>query len=542
MQFRIVTLSGEQHELTADLPSRLPLQHAAVQQLRESGGTVCNLTAGDSPVTLRPRSRKSISVNQSPGGGSNYPFVRPSEDVRQLLGDFYLSFERREVAVTRLSVACLFGFGDSGGTPPAGFSPTHPYDILVESGSGETVFDSCDADFVSRPWTDRMQILEWRTALAVCRCVQYLSWTLEDYLEGRVRQYNQYITVENGELDARTWAELPARVRSIRVGNAVLRGAILLDSGYNCSLQEPAATAADLTAISAVTVQASDTLIAGRRLGKSIILTASPGDGLGRYPGCEENEQPGIKSLAAAVPDSHGNVSLDATECFRVMQPLLPIRSLPQQYQYDTVSHPPEGASSSLQLCNDCGPCCDCSYFVRVYAGVRRQWDLWKELAGQAGNARDLLVDLINRWNAAKSALGDATLHTDLQSTEGGVVTLSTVFCNQSGGTMSMTQCCYTVTASQTAKPLGKAKVIRSSRPGLQNVAAVAVGNEFCVPIGDVPRGSAAKVTLSLCFDGLTDGSTISVRTTITTALQTFETVASLPLSTANPFCVMKCR
>ena len=70
-----------------------------------------------------PRGRQSIGVNQPPSGGSNYPFTQPSDDIKELLGDFFVSFDDiDEEIVYPLRVVWLYGFGDVSVSAPPEYS------------------------------------------------------------------------------------------------------------------------------------------------------------------------------------------------------------------------------------------------------------------------------------------------------------------------------------------------------------------------------------------------------------------------------------
>ena len=100
--------------------------------------------------------RQPIGVNQPPSGGTNYPFVRPSEDIQYLLGDVYLSYPDDSYTYEYpLRIEWLYGFGTAPVTPPAGYpTPTHTHDVIIKDANDVTVFDSTLADSYRIVWVE----------------------------------------------------------------------------------------------------------------------------------------------------------------------------------------------------------------------------------------------------------------------------------------------------------------------------------------------------------------------------------------------------
>ena len=326
-----------------------------------------------------PHGREPIGVNQPPGLGRDYPFSNPSDDIRFLFGDFYLSFEHDALVPTLpLRVAWLFGFGANLVSPPPGYpTPTHDQDLLILDADDQVVFDSTLADeFRVEPWGGRLSILEWLADGATCRATIHTEFSPE--MTPIV--YDDYIVPDDGELDPRAYERLAPRVRSITANDVVMTGKIDLQSGFNVE-----------------TVLKDQVLEDGGRLTRRFVLSASPGQGLGRQPGCEDLA-PELRAINDIGPDAKGSFFLTAKDCYRLQAPVRVIGVENRVAVYFHSSLTEEEAKSALELSNDCQPCCDCDYFIRTYAGVRRQWNNWLGIATDAQEARDIYAANRERW------------------------------------------------------------------------------------------------------------------------------------------------
>lgn len=346
-----------------------------------------------------PRGRQPIGFNQPPNGGMNYPVVDPSDDIKQLFADFFISFENTGVTPFKypLKLAWLYGFGTNPVTPPPGRpTPTHVYDLIVEDAEGNTVFDSTLAGNYSEVnWDGRLKVIEWNNEEVVCRCVIHTAWTQEDVSDGLAVTYDDYIEPQSGELYAECCYELPKRVRSITVGNeTVTQKSIVLQNGYNCDLvlQEHLPTVEPVAGL--VT---TSQVIPGVRKYNRIEVSAEPGSGLGVFPGCVDTANV-LRTVNKISSNTHNNLTLDSEGCIRNQRPVGLVTSAPRSFNYSTGSLSPSQSASAVRLSNDCKNCCDCEYYARTYQGLKRQWLLYRDIARQAELARDLYRSNRERW------------------------------------------------------------------------------------------------------------------------------------------------
>jgi len=286
------------------------------------------------------------TVNQLPGGGTNYPFTTPTV-LEGVVLDFYLSYDDPTCSYVlpfRLSIT----------------------DVTV------TVFDANDVVVaegvctvgLSRTWGTR-EVWEFISDPWVMRLVTV------DFVDG------------DGILDARTYNRLPARVRSLRVGLLKLTEALKFEAGYNISL-----TGTD-------TVERND----GGRFNTVINLDAIPGAGAGKLNGCDD-VAPVVRKINRISPSCNGNFVIETDDCFRAQLPLLVSggsgEARTAEYSADDLSG--EEAKAALRLTSDCYPCCDCDYFVRTYKGLKRVRSRWFDAANVLEQVRDTYEENRARW------------------------------------------------------------------------------------------------------------------------------------------------
>lgn len=385
--------------------------------------------------------REAISVNQPPGSGTNYPFVSPSPNVRQLLGDLYLGYDDRYCMFdVPLRVAWVYGFdrlnfcgtlstedGDAltteddldlvlecpyddedpvpgGGIgshdPILGYpTPTHDFDILIVDADGKTVFDSTEATFYRTvEWGDRLLVIEWQTDDAVCVVTAYTSWDSEEIPTA----FPAYLVPGDGTLDSSTCERMPNRVKSLRVGLDTAVGNIRFNAGFNIALAGAAVDRTD-----------------GEAYVDAIDLDAVPGAGLGRAPGCAE-VVPAVRTINQITADASGNFAIQLDDCLRE-QAAITMVSSPDgpDAQYGLPGLGADAARGTVVLHDNCPPCRPCSAYVRTYAGISRMWQRWTTLAAEAESVRDTLAATITAWNSQSVAAATTSSLTLVAQPEG---------------------------------------------------------------------------------------------------------------------------
>lgn len=394
------------------------------------------------PYAYTAAGRKGIGVVQ-PLAGTDFPLVAPTEDVRYLLADFCLSYDDPADYDPEVSafaqpfrLAWLFGFGCLPTTIPAAdeslgtssssaatFPPTpeHTQDLLVLDANDRVVFDSTQSTaFAERAWGSRLHLYLWESAGTTCRLVTHTAWSRND--NPTPRDYPVEFAPENGELDARGIHRSPKRVTAIRVLLDTVRdSAIEFHPGYNMA------------------ITASSPKARGLRSYRQIEFTATPGGGLGVYPGCVPTALY-IRSINGQRPTPHGDFYLAATDCYYIRQPLLtddetgdsrPATTLPP---YDRVEEglpaAEAGTSTSatgwpligdvndghLKFGNDCAPCCDCADYVEVGTDMNTLRDDYAGLGDTVSNSADEYRGARDAWAAVRECQLNQPLRLVLQA------------------------------------------------------------------------------------------------------------------------------
>jgi hypothetical protein len=382
-----------------------------------------------------PLGRQAIGLNQPPSSGSDYPFVNPSKDIKQLLGDLFVSFDDlRDQVVYPLRVAWLYGFGETVVPEilPFPLQPPRPFgshEIIIVDTNNEIVFNSLSSDYPQETvWDDRLLILEWKSANSICRCVKYLEWTQTDIDSGQNKEYDNYIIPENGELQADCWYKLPKRVTSVKVDSVVVRSQPLkFEEGYNIGMS--VLEDGILTAAENLVFEGVENLEPGTRKVTRVEIDATAGNGLGVFPGCTE-VIPEIRTINKIKGNAHQNFVYDMEGCLRVQRPLALLSDIPREFIYP--GNDPSNTKATIVAYNDCKNCCDCLYFAQTYQGLKRQWNLYKEVSKLAEETRDVYVRSSDRWLAEKAAREAKKLRLRIFPDGLGKLRWGAAFCNSS--------------------------------------------------------------------------------------------------------------
>jgi hypothetical protein len=424
-------------------------------------------------VDITPLGGRGISVNPE---GTDYPFVDPNDDVRGILADAFLAHEVSEVQLplhlfqmtnfdAALPGSCSLSSSSSTSASSSSASAETRADVIIKDASGKII---CDTSYVPTydaitksgyrqvDFGTRFRIHEWvltedvvgNNKAFVCRVVQHTAF--ED--DEDVHCIPNLIQPENSVLDARVSQLLPKRIRTITVNTTTFRGNVALSNGYNTFLFRGDDTRTTTTAAIPAAVLPdenfpfyTDPVL---RQKNRITLSASPGDGLGTFPGCPEldviiRRMNGVSPQGelddAGLPQKNaGNFLLAAEECYFVRQPttLLNGKSFPRQ---DLVPANPGPAGAipapGFRIGNDCGPCCECVEFARTYKAMRRLWNNFKELGVRAEATRDLYKANMDRWISQKECREGSPLRLATSQAFGSgtlVVSAAGAICNSS--------------------------------------------------------------------------------------------------------------
>lgn len=348
--------------------------------------------------------------------GTNYPFVQPSNDIRGILADFWLGHYLTN-AVGPFRITAVYGAGNV----PLGTlgGPSHTLDVVVKDANNLTVCDTRTAlSYRGVYFGNRFFIHEWIFADRTCRAVQHTKISTNNPIS-----LDATITPVNGILDERTNELMPARVLSIQVGDEILSGDIVFQSGWNMEIaQDPisghGSSRLDLSGL----IDTTGAVVVNET---SLQFSAVAGAGDGVFPGCIPEDEIGLRRINNIPPTDTGDFRLNGEQCIFVAPPYLlgdPTRIIP----------------FALQIGNHCGQCRPCDNYVDAYRELRDIYTNLNSIAGRAERDRNTFRTLVNDVqdvadNCTKSITGNVSGGLDYRATS---ISVSVQITNN-------TQACY---------------------------------------------------------------------------------------------------
>lgn len=328
------------------------------------------------PSTEEPTTREpdvvgeieQIAVDQHQGG-TVYPFIWPSDNLGNLIGDLYLAIND-DSYVPPLSVKRLSNFNQDS---------TARYELLIVDANDTTVFDTQESlpeQFKQYAWTDKRRIVEFASGDGqVLRIVVYT-------VQESPVAWDAIIEPTDGRIDPRAIELIPNHITQLVIreedGTIVelpVGGNIVMQGGYNVEIAD------------------SQFDTDGGSSGVELTVAADPGSGLGRYPGCEATIY--LQTINKVGPDDKGNIRIrfagpgsSKQNCYWIERPVADVGDDAE------VSVEP----NTLKLHNNCGPCCKCSDMLNVYQAIRRLYNKYKRLGRRAETVRDTLRRIHDRW------------------------------------------------------------------------------------------------------------------------------------------------
>jgi len=452
-----------------------------------------------------------VGVDQPPGMGGDYPFLVPQSDLYQLFGDFYISYTDDEELLA-LPFRLSYVTNLSGASPAA-------YDVVVVDANAQPVLDTAAqvaaSARTSSAWGNRLAVVTWNGPTFVCRATFFTAWSPQE----TPHTYANSIEPADGRLDPRTCNRLPLRLRSLAVGDApLLRGAVQLVAGYNCSLS------AGSTASSPITPALIRPTADGGRAVTQITLTAVPGAGLGALGGCASATD-AIRTINGIGPDAGGNFRLDASGCLRIQA----AERLTGVYG-GRLARP--AGSSILDFADDCQACCQCDYYARTYKGLLRLWGEGQTLALEAQGVRNLYQVNVARWEAQKACREASPATLTVIPEMGAKATVGGSLCNVTGTCLAPVLLRFTVltteVASLTAGP--QALVTGSPAAGEQPQPIAGTSPVFDIYLDYANPGDVSTARFRLCAVVAGAGPVAAV--TLTVHAPDPPSGASLPVAT----------
>lgn len=341
------------------------------------------------------------AVNQGPGCGDDYPFT-VEHAARHLVLDFYLSYEDSGCGAPRpfrLYTASGFDLDDSESD-----STSHTRDVKILDANGDTVVDT-DAGgvtFLEKAWGDDRYVTQWIGPDFVIRMV----WSAAG--AAGVTDLETF----DAPLDSVTCHRMPRRLKSVTVGDDTLVGDIELVNGYNTTLVVAATSSTD-----------------GGRVRTMLTISATPGSGIGVYPGCTEDAVP-FSRINGVSPAEGGNFTLSTTDCHRLR---LPGAVLDTQFVIEAEGLTEEEAAAAWQLVNDCETCRRCEDFEAVGTAARRVFDGFWTVGQTAQAVAQTYSTNRDRWLAQKECRQSRAAKLAVYPGAECKTAVSATFCNTTG-------------------------------------------------------------------------------------------------------------
>lgn len=470
--------------------------------------------------TLIPRT----SVNQSPFGGTQYPFTELNEFNCALL-DLHLSY-RDDLCPKppRLAIA-----GQPSTPAQAGYRPSFyisrmtGFDavseaweeiitawedfnevwntggdldipslrVIIEDEDAQVVFDTVGITPVYALWgTDRFVVL-WNDPDRGCLQIVLRNANVPGNVSERL------------ELDARTYNRLPSQLTSI----ASRSGVTELIAGYN--------TRIDVTPV---------TVVDGQRRQTRIVFNAIPGAGDGRFSDCGEVVSP-IRRIGGKEADADGNFTLDADGCFRLQRPLSLFEDEDSRSaHYGDLDLSAEDAPHGIQINSDCGPRCPDSYYLRVHRGMLRMWDRWKEAAEDVEQVRTDYLGVKARWDAQRACRLENPIKLVISPEKGCKFTIGGLLCNMTGVCLTNVEMRFRIElfdggtpdlTPDAGSPCAQSIIRGSFTEGQENYD---IGGDWPQYYAHFPFASSqdsSSVRFRVCVPGCTSNKTMQVTMTV---------------------------
>lgn len=345
----------------------------------------------------------SVTSNYGSGffpNGTDFPFVKPSTDIKGLFEDFNLFYEGAFSLPLRVSLV-------------AGFDTSNPSNSLVEIKDSKgllvlSTLNAIDSDVTA--WGAHRLIYTWRSSSAVLTIVQYSSSVIQAASSASLssESSNSFVPV-SAILDERAYLRDVIKVNKIKVGAVEVAGDIRLVGGHNVTFNFTGTTSVE-----------------GRRKVNNVQVAAVAGTGAGIYEQCPEGCIQGvIKTVNGVKPSPYGNISVVTKECYWTG---LDGTGSPTYY---TAAN-----TNSINLNNNCSPCCECNDFVKTYEGIRKLHTRFKTLGGRSMRVRGQHYANQERWSAARACREGHSIRIFALPLAGARTSTLIAFCNVSQDTI----------------------------------------------------------------------------------------------------------
>jgi hypothetical protein len=388
-QAKITAMQNEQSYIEADIATHTALLPVRIAAVARTAAALQAAIAAYKNFAFDARARRGIGVVQ-PQSGLDYPLVYPSQDIKYLIADFYLSYDDAgeydatvPPAQHPLRIKHLYGFGCQSNQPAADFpQPVNQADIVVVDANDRIILDtSADSSTICHVIDSNhvYTAVRWQRKNTVCSLIAYKKWPDDDNGitdDDTERSYDLYLTPARAILDERAVYKIPKRLLTLRVRNGQTTsprysGAFTFGNGYNTEITTTPAAVKNFRNIT------------------SVNFSAVAGTGLGRYGNCPGGVAVPITKINGVTAEN-GDFRLGATDCLWVRRPVTVGVAAPHPVNPSTTAHQQVGA--------DCAPCCGCDDYANTAKYMNETSYRYKLIGQRAENVRTEHENNIARW------------------------------------------------------------------------------------------------------------------------------------------------
>jgi len=326
-----------------------------------------------------PEGRQPIGVAQQPFPCYDYPLVAPvSADIQYLLADLKLVYDdpgmySDDVDTFKLPfrIDLLRGLGSIVSSPIPEGQPIPRADCRIVDADDRTVLDTAVSVHASYALAGRLRLFIWQSERNSLYIVAHTHWSDEGTFPP-AQDYAFELVPERAILDARTVIGAPRVVRSLSaLSFSGITGDFHFAAGYNYLID----------------VESETTALRQRN---RLIMSAIPGAGEGVFQDCEQAGS-AIHTIGGVVPTADGKFFLQADDCTWIRQPIIEIED-------DRLLRP-----HSLQIGDNCKPCCDCIDYARTAINLYRLQQKYKGIGNALNDVRDSYHRARRKWADRKA-------------------------------------------------------------------------------------------------------------------------------------------
>ena len=423
--------------------------------------------------------------------GADFPFVNPSDDIRGMFEDMYLSFDTTIKYAYPLKISNVSGFQ---------FASPNVANLVISDSNNTVVFNTAGSAFSHRSWGADRVIYYWQSGKKILTAVQYVG-------TGAVERSSTF-TPTSAVLDERAYQKECTKVNSISINNVQYQGDFEIVAGYNM-----------------VVSLRPTTDVEGARKVNYVQMAVVAGEGQGIYPDCPENcVSDAVTSINGVSPDQNGNISVIAKDCY-----WQGVEGQSNQTLYRPSNE------NQISIRNNCAPCCECNDFVNTYKGIQNVYSKFKDLGDRSMRVRSQHYANQERWANAKAQREQASMRVFALPLQGGKVSSVVTFCNTTSNFVGPIYIQVTLDGGGKTGGLSADSVIWYPTCSSSPVAIDPEGTwpNYIFRWDTIGPGRSAKVRFMAYLDDGTNADFISI-----SAQTIFDTDEPTVLGTAIPYSV----